>query len=197
MKEQISKNQNNIAVLINQNKSLWEEINKLKGINKVDSLNISFDSAIFNNSIKKINFILTYIRDHDKSFSFKYLDLLYRSSRDGDRTETCHKLCDDKKNVLIIIKADSRYIFGGYCKIGFKINNNLEYLIDEKCFLFSYKLMKIYPVIKNNHAICHIEVQYGLCFKDSLVFYDNFMKNKIGNINGGTTCFSGFSQNIK
>ena len=93
-------------MLINQNKSLWDEIYKIKRINKNISLNISFDSAIFNNSIKKINFIQTYIRDHDKSFSFKYLNLLYRSSRDGDRTETCHKLCDDKKNVLIILKSD-------------------------------------------------------------------------------------------
>ena len=97
MKEQISKNQNNIAVLINQNKSLWDEIYKIKGINKDISLNNSFDNIIFNHSIKKINFILTYIRDYDKSFSFKYLNLLYRSSRDGDRTETCHKLWDDKK----------------------------------------------------------------------------------------------------
>ena len=193
LKVQISKNQKDIEMLLNQNKSLWEEINKLKGSNKFTSFNFSFDSKIFNNSINEINFILDYIRGHDKLFSFNNLNLLYRASRDGDKTETCHKLCDDKKNVLIIIKSKTGYIFGGYCKIGFRINNKLDYKIDNDCFLFSYQLKKIYPVIKDKKVICHIYNTFGLCFYGSLEIQNNFMNYKDNRVNGGTTCFRGFS----
>ena len=193
LKVQISKNQKDIEMLLNQNKSLWEEINKLKGSNKFTSFNFSFDSKIFNNSINEINFILDYIRGHDKLFSFNNLNLLYRASRDGDKTETCHKLCDDKKNVLIIIKSEIGYIFGGFCKIGFRINNRCDYKIDNDCFLFSYQLKKIYPVIKDKKVICHIYNTFGLCFYGSLEIQNNFMNYKDNRVNGGTTCFSGFS----
>ena len=201
LKEQVSKNTNEISLLkeqisiiINQNKSLCEEFNKLKEKNKIASLNISFDCKIFNSSINEINFILDYIRENDKSFCFNDINLLYRASRDGDRTETCHKLCDDIKNVLIIIKSEKGYIFGGYCKIGFKINPNRDFKIDNYCFLFSYQLRKIYPVIENKKVICHINNTFGLCFFGSLVFEDNFMKYENNRVNAGTTCFTGFSE---
>ena len=110
-----------------------------------------FDSKLFN-SIDEINFIFDYIRKNDKSFSFNSLILLYRGSKDGDKTEICHRLCDNKENVLIIIKSNTEHIFGGYCKIGFKINEKIEYKIDNHCFLFSYDFRTIYPVKENKHV---------------------------------------------
>ena len=197
LKVQISKNQNDISMLINQNKSLWEEINKLKDNKKVTLISTSFNSKILNNSINEINFILDYIREHDKSFSFNNLNLLYRASRDGDRTETCHKLCDEKKNVLIIIKSEIGYIFGGFCKTGFRINNKWDYKIDNNCFLFSYQLKKIYPVIQNKRVICHISNDFGLCFYGSLVTQDNFMNSKNNKVNGGQPVSLDFRQSMK
>ena len=40
------------------------------------------------------------------------MQLLYRGSRDGDSTQTCHELCDNKQNVLIVMKSDTNYVFG-------------------------------------------------------------------------------------
>ena len=162
-------------MLINQNKNLCEEITKLKDKNKVISLSDSFDCQIFNNSIKEINFILNYIKEHDKSFSFNNLNLLYRATRDSDRTEICHKLCDGKQNILIIIITDTYNIFGGYTKIGFKTNEKTEYIIDNNCFLFSINLKKIYPVKKDKKVICYTSAKLGLCFYASLGFYDHFL----------------------
>ena len=126
---------------------------------------------------------MDYIRQNDKEFNFSNLKLLYRGSRDGDRTKTCHKLCDNKQNVLIMILSDTGYIFGGYSKIGFKTyNDHCEYKIDNNSFLFSVNLKKIYPVIKNKEAICHIGENNGLCFCASLSFYDEFINNSEGNI---------------
>ena len=181
-----------ISDLKEENKKLWNEINKLKNSkekNKIIEENkiYNFDSKIID-SINKIDFILNYIRDNDKSFNFKEIKLLYRGSRDGDRTKTCHELCDYKQNVLVVILSDTGYIFGGYSKIGFKTTINdythYEYKKDNNSFLFSVNLKKIYPVIKDKEAICHISDRFGLGFTASLAFYDNFMNNSRGTIFG-------------
>ena len=155
---------------------------------------VPFNSKILSNSIYKIDFILKYLREHDKSNSFSWLDLLYRASRDGDSTETCHRLCDDKQNILIIIKSETGYIFGGYTKIGFRTVPNFDHKIDNYSFLFSYNSDKIYPVIKNEAVICHLDESYGLCFNGSLSFRGNFMKYRVSSINGGKTRFTGFRE---
>ena len=188
LKENISSNQREISNLKeyninykNENKKLWEEINKLKEyhikINQKEKQNIFLDSKIIE-SKDKINFIFDYIRQNDNSFKFNNIKLLFRGSRDGERTKTCHELCDNKQNVLIIMKSETGYIFGGYSKIGFKTNKIPEYKIDNNCFLFSLNLKKIYPVIKDKKVICHVDEEYGLCFYCSLVFYDYFMTKK-------------------
>lgn len=48
----------------------------------------------------------------DKSISSK---LLYRMSRNGCTISDFHKLCDNIKNNLIVIQAESNEIFGSYC----------------------------------------------------------------------------------
>ena len=62
-------------------------------------------------SIDKIKYLIDYIKENDKFFNFKELKLWYRGSRDGDKTKTCHKLCDKKPNVLIIIKSNNYFYF--------------------------------------------------------------------------------------
>jgi len=180
LKENNLKYQNEISYLKEENKKLWEEINQIKKISKspkkLDNLNY-LDSKIFD-SINSIDFIIDYIRQNDKSSNFKNIQLLYRGSRDGDRTKTCHQLCDNKQNILIVMKSDTGYIFGGYSKIGFKVNNKCAYKVDNNSFLFSLNLKKVYPVIKDKEVICHIREEYGLCFDSSLTFRDNFMNNK-------------------
>ena len=123
-----------------------------------------------------LQFIFTYIKQNDRSFQFNNLKLLFRASRDGDKTKKCHELCDNKKNVLIIIQSDIGNIFGGYSKIGFKTSNEPQHVIDNNCFLFSFDFKKIYPCVINKQHICHINDECGLCFTDSLCFFNNFMK---------------------
>ena len=181
LKDNISNLKENNIRYENENKKLWDEINKLKEsqikfINKDDAIN-SFDSKIIE-SKDNINFILDYIKQNDKSLNISKIKLLFRGSRDGERTKTCHELCDNKLHVLIIMKSETGYIFGGYSKIGFKANKILEYKIDNNCFLFSLNLKIIYPVIKDKNVICHIRETSGLCFFGSLMFYDYFMNKK-------------------
>ena len=181
LKDNITNLKDNNIRYENENKKLWDEINKLKESqikfsNKDDAIN-SFDSKIIE-SKENINFILDYIKKNDKTLNISKIKLLFRGSRDGERTKTCHELCDNKQHVLIIMKSETGYIFGGYSKIGFKANKILEYKIDNNCFLFSLNLKKIYPVIKDKNVICHTRETSGLCFFGSLMFYDYFMSKK-------------------
>jgi hypothetical protein len=202
-KKEILKFESQINLLKEENKKLWDKINKLEQLlnnsNKVNLnplTNIGIDSKIFK-SINDLDFILNYIKLNDKNFGFSSLKLLFRGSRDGDSLQKCHELCDNKKNVLEVIKSDSGYIFGGYCKIGFKINKNCEYKIDNDSFIFSFNLKKIYPAVKNSKGICYIGPSYGLCFCNSLAFYDKFMNNKNSYVcrGGCGNYFSGLSPN--
>jgi len=178
LKNNISNNHNEIITLREENKKLWNEISKIL-------MEKSFDSKIIN-SLGEIDFILDYIKQNDKELSFKKIVLLYRGSRDGDDTKICHNLCDHKKNVLIIIKSDIGYIFGGYSKIGFEIKKKeYEYKIDNNCFLFSKNMKKIYPVIKNKKVICNINSNVGLNFYASLAIYNKFMNNMDSCVCGG------------
>ena len=181
---EISNLKENIENYKKENSTLLNEIYKLKINQEKQKTNFFFDSKIV--SLTSIDFIFDYIRKEDISFDFNSIKLLYRGSRDGDRTKTCHELCDNKQNVLIIMQSDTGYIFGGYSKIGFQAVNeqsSMEYKIDNNSFLFSVNLKKIYPVIKDKQVICNVRDINGLCFYNSLVFYDNFM-NERKNING-------------
>ena len=196
LESEIKELKGNISKLKQENDKLWGKINNFIEISKnpniPQNLDILIDEAIdifiFDSkivSINSINFVLDYIRKNDKSMKIKEMKLLYRGSRDGDNNKTCHELCDDKQNILIIIKSDTGYIFGGYSKIGFKTYNDKKdwkYLKDKKSFLFSVNLKKIYPSVKNKSVICHIPEKYGLCFNSSLAVRDNFMNMDNNNI---------------
>ena len=166
-------------IKLSENFKLLEEriqiFEKEKEKNKIDLFPGDDSKIIY--SMSEIQFIIDYIKKEDKSFEFKNLKLLFRGSRDGDRTKKCHHLCDNKQNVLIIIQSDIGNIFGGYSKIGFKVSNKAEYLVDNNCFLFSYEYKKIYPSVKDKQNICHISDYCGLCFTGSLGFFDKFMNS--------------------
>ena len=156
-------------------------INNKKKLNKIYKIT----SFIENNKCKnRINFIFEYLNNNMK-MSLSNIKLLYSSSLHGDNTKTLHELCDNKQNILIIIKSDSGYLFGGYSKIGFKTNIENKELIDNHSFLFSITKQKIYPVINNMPVICHYSNYFGLCFYQSIYFYDSFRNknwNRISNL---------------
>ena len=156
----------------------YEELSKKYKLLKEESENgFKADGSNILPSINKLKFIINYIKLKQPSFHFEKIKLLYRGSIHGDRTKTCHQLCDNKSNVLIIIQTDTDNVFGGYSKIGFKTNNKATYLTDNYCFLFSVYFEKIFPSIENKNHISHISDICGLCFTGSLCFFDKFMNN--------------------
>ena len=106
----------------------------------------------------------------------------------------------NKKNIIKFIKSDSNFIFGGFCKIGFKTNpiKSLEYKVDNNAFLFSVNLKKIYPVITDQGAICHIQETCGLCFNNALNFFNNFLNKELSYVcQKNNDYFKGFSKDYE
>ena len=99
-----------------ENKKLSKEIINLKKTTEqfilYEKTKINFFDSRTIGSFNSIDFILNYIRQNDPLFNFTMIQLLYRGSRDGDSTQTCHELCDNKQNVLIVMKSDTNYVFG-------------------------------------------------------------------------------------
>ena len=159
-----------------------------------EKINTIFETKNFyeGSLINSIDFVIEHIKQKYKLININQIKLLYKSSRDSDNVKICHKLCVNKKNIIIIIKSDNNYIFGGYTKIGFK-SDILKNSIDNKSFLFSVNLKKIYPAIKDKNVIGHIDEKRGLTFTGSIYFYEGFMKRNNYISNSINEYFYGFN----
>lgn len=110
-----------------------------------------------NDILLNSSFILDYIKQIDISFNFNKKNILFEAPH-------CkwNEICNNKNNLLIIIKSDNEYIFGGFMKKGFSSED--KKIKDVKCFLFSANLSKIYPV----KTSIRYSIDFGLCFTGSL-----------------------------
>ena len=102
--------------------------------------------------------------------------LIYKATRDGDKADNFHAMCDSYNNTIVLIKTIKGRKFGGFTHEkweGEDINK-----IDNRAFLFSIDRQKTYDVYKNNEAI----VCYKLNGPDfcgwQIVIHDNFLSNK-------------------
>ena len=77
--------------------------------------------------------------------------LIYKATRDGDKADNFHAMCDAYNNTIVLIKTIKGRKFGGFTHEkweGEDINK-----IDNRAFLFSIDRQKTYDVYKNNEAI--------------------------------------------
>ena len=141
--------------LKNENVELKKEINELKL--KIQEINeiikpIQEEKLRIENIIQK-NFLESKIisENHEKELILKWINpksnikltLLFQSSRDGDRISTFYNKVSNKSSILIIIKSNYGYRFGGYTTLNFQ-NTNGNYKKDEKAFIFSIDKKKKY-----------------------------------------------------
>jgi len=153
--------------------------------NKESDNKMLFDSEITN--INEIDFIITFLKGTSlfKGKNFKF-DLLYRGTRDGDNTIGLHRKCCGLKNIILFMKSEQGYIYGGFTHIGWETRKpeKWEYPIDNKAFLFSLNKKKVFKAIKGKNKMCWVSSDsYGLSFYESLMFYNKFFK--VENINIG------------
>ena len=102
--------------------------------------------------------------------------LIYKATRDGDKSEIFHTMCDSYQNTVVLIKTSKGRIFGGFTHEkweGDDINK-----IDNRAFVFSVDRQKVYTVQKNEEAIGCYKLNGPDFCGWQIVVHDNFFSNK-------------------
>ena len=103
--------------------------------------------------------------------------LLFRASRDGDKANTFHSLCDKYSNLIILIKTKKGARFGGYTSSKFRSSAHLKF--DNNAFLFSLDNKKVFNIIPGEYAIyCYDNT--GPCFSKTSLYIPNSFFSKPG-----------------
>ncbi len=142
---------------------------------KNDNLNIinNLESEIIRENISE-NILLKNWIDSKKKINSH---LLYRMTKDGDSFKIFHKLCDNIKPNLILIKSKKGKKFGGFTFENWESCNEGIWKKDNKCFLFSLDKKKRFfqKDINNNDNIYCLNI-FGPCFSYDLAFKCGNMK---------------------
>lgn len=98
--------------------------------------------------------------------------LLYKATRDGDNYDTFKSRVYQRNYIVILIKNDKGYRFGGFTSVGFEENNNYNerYKADDKAFLFSLYIkiqIKLFDLIEINYLF--LETGIFVLIKDFLI----------------------------
>lgn len=164
---------------------LKEELkNKDNKLNNFINL-FQYKSSIFI-YLSEYEFILNQVREFTKN-NVLYLTLLYRATRDGDNYDTFKSSVYQRNNIVILIKNDKGYRFGGFTSVGFEENNNYndKYKRDDKAFLFSLYKEKAYPCKNINNALRLSSNKLFIFGNGDIMVNKNFLNNYYGS--GGST----------
>ena len=161
---------NELKLLKKENKDLKERLEKIeKYMNEIDkkrslkgekTLKDISDEIIFFPSkiiIEEYDKLLVLRKLGGKNKKVQAIDLLFRSSRDGDKLENIRKPIDKRKNVLAVIKTTKGRRFAGFTEKGYNFSRAEGE--DENAFLISFDNYRAYDYQKYV-----LNYQIGLCF---------------------------------
>ena len=115
---QIEKENNSLKLKV---EDLIQKMDKFTQNNNKLNENCSLlNNSLLINEIEEERLINSWISPNK---SIKY-DLLYRATKDGDKSSDFHRLCDEKGPTLVIGKTPGGYVFGGFTKIKWKSLQN-------------------------------------------------------------------------
>ena len=198
MKKEIKFLKAQVEINNNNEKNLKKEVDLLKNLitnisinqvtiqNKLPIIN-NINSKIINN-IEELNFIENRLK-YMEQFKNKNLtyNLIYRGTKDGELASDFHRKVDGKDKTITIIETTKGMKFGGYIDRKWD-SYSLWITDDEKCFVFSLSLYKIYNAVKGedkyqlfeecgpNFAVFGLED--NLFEKSSLNIVNKFNANK-------------------
>ena len=164
LNKSIVNNKSIILSLHEKNNQLKEKIKILeeKLENDYEKLRIRLIKKDIKGYSENLLFIEKEIEKQLKKNVISY-DLLYKATKDGDKSENFHSKCDNIENTLVIIKTTNGKIFGGFTT---KLWNHSGHVKDPLAFVFSINNQKIYNIIDNingENAI-YSHNSYGPCF---------------------------------
>ncbi|RHZ48296.1 hypothetical protein Glove_553g56 [Diversispora epigaea] len=109
--------------------------------------------------------VTTYVNNNPYEFN-----LILRGSRDGFGVNVFWNLCDQKTNLVVVVKVkDTDEILGGYNPIGWDFNLHGQYSTTNGSFIFSLKNGNI-----ENHILSHVKNASNAIYNYSYYYGPNF-----------------------
>ncbi len=175
--KQISILNNRVSILENENRNLASKISILEKyltpqINDQIKLKEKILSDIITN-INELDIINKRLLRQNKRTVYT---LIYKATRDGDKAEIFHTMCDSYNNTVILIKTLKGRRFGGYTHEKWEGEDVSK--VDNRSFLFSIDKQKVYNVMKNEEAIGCYKLNGPDFCGWQIVIQDNFLTNK-------------------
>ena len=150
---------NELKLLKKENKDLKErlekiekymnEVDKKRGLNGEKTLKDISDETIFFPSkiiIEEYDKLLILRKLEGKNKKVQAIDLLFRSSRDGDKLLNIKKAIDKRKNILAVLKTTKGRRFAGFTEKGYNFSKSEGE--DENAFLISFDNYRAYDYEK-------------------------------------------------
>ena len=177
LKNEISKLNERISSLEKENKNLSSKLSILEKyltpqINDQIKLKQKILSDIITN-INELDIINKRLLRQNKRTVYT---LIYKATRDGDKAETFHTMCDSYNHTLVLIKTIKGRKFGGYAYEKWEGEDISK--VDNRAFLFSIDNKKVYNVNKNEEAIGCYKLNGPDFCGWQIVIQDNFLTNK-------------------
>ena len=188
-----------LVIKVNQleeeNKTLKKDINEVK--EKLNLFERYFAEEIQNKKIKEefgldskilknkedVAFITNRLINNDENLKQKKINynLIYRATRDGDNSNSFHNKVNNKSSHLSIIETNKGIKFGVFIEQPFKnIGNSIN---DNKCFIFSLNLKKIYNAKYGAYNINDCNDNIIDLYNQPILICDNCLTN-----NNSHTC---------
>ena len=174
---------NNLNYLIKENSQLNFKLKKTEDelIYIKNVLDYNINSLITKNKQEQ-SFLEKRINQIPYFMNKKYVyNLLYRASIDGDSSITFHKLCNNKNNLLFLIKTTKKLRFGGFMTKPILEKDYKKCISDDDAFCFSLTLNKIYNKIKKYGMSIYLDEYEIITFlSDIFKIRDKFYENQKG-----------------
>ena len=170
---QIEKENNSLKLKVEDLIQKMDEFTKNN--NKLNENFSLLNNSLLINEIEEERLINSWISPNK---NIKY-DLLYRATKDGDKSSDFHRLCDEKGPTLVIGKTPGGYVFGGFTKIKWTSSKYGEYFLDPDAFVFSLNQKRKFNTYNNNEV--GLNCYYGPIFgngSNSIQIEDNILSNK-------------------
>ena len=156
-----------ILNLIHEKGEVNKFIDIIKSFGKIDIK--TEKNKLYKNSLgkllkeKDIELLENWIKSDNNKINNIHFELCYDAKKNGDDKNNFHKFCDKIGPSLLVIKTQSNYIFGGYTKENWEIDEDYSYKDDNTAFLFSLNNKERIKVKNSKRAIVN-DNQYGPVF---------------------------------
>ncbi len=145
----------------------------------------SFNDSLILNQMERLNLI--------EMTEQKGCELVYRATKDGFTIDAFHSKCDDKQNLISIIRNNLNYVFGGYTSVAWKKTS--EWITDPKAFIF--RLRRNGETQKDKFLVESNEASAFNGTSSDYVYYGNdIVLCNLSNQNFGSFCLFGASYKL-